>query len=238
MFVLALVLIYLVLAAQFESFVDPFVDPADRAARAGRRAARAVVLRQTLNIFSQIGLIMLVGLVTKNGILIVEFANQRRAAGAALRSRPCRKRPRRACVRFSMTTLATILGILPIALALGAGAESRISMGIAVIGGLLCGGAAHALCHSRDVRAAQARRASSQHVDVDRAAAAVRRSAALLSQWRYVAADAAAHAQPLSEMQHARHASTIRSHVLADWCARWRLEQSKRTQVRRFACGA
>jgi len=96
---------------------------------------------QTLNIFSQIGLIMLVGLVTKNGILIVEFANQRRAAGATSaliavgEAAAARLRP------ILMTTLATILGIVPIALALGAGSESRVSMGIAIIGGLLCGGA-------------------------------------------------------------------------------------------------
>jgi multidrug efflux pump subunit AcrB len=84
---------------------------------------------------------MLVGLVTKNGILIVEFANQRRQEGAATplvavkEAAAARLRP------ILMTTLATILGILPIALALGAGSESRMSMGIAVIGGLLCGGA-------------------------------------------------------------------------------------------------
>ena len=96
---------------------------------------------QTLNIFSQIGLIMLIGLVTKNGILIVEFANQRRAAGvsssrvAVQEAAAARLRP------ILMTTLAMILGILPIALALGAGSESRVSMGIAVIGGLVCGGA-------------------------------------------------------------------------------------------------
>src|SRR6185295_13688716 len=92
-----------------------------------------------LNVFSQIGLIMLIGLVTKNGILIVEFANQRRHAGVAdLRvavqeAAAARLRP------ILMTSLATVLGILPIALAIGAGSESRVSMGVAVIGGLVCG---------------------------------------------------------------------------------------------------
>jgi multidrug efflux pump len=89
----------------------------------------------TLNIFSQIGIIMLIGLVTKNGILIVEFANQRKAQGmsveeAIVGAAGARFRP------ILMTSLSTILGILPIALALGAGAESRVPMGVAVIGGL------------------------------------------------------------------------------------------------------
>jgi multidrug efflux pump len=91
---------------------------------------------QTLNIFSQIGIIMLIGLVTKNGILIVEFANQRKARGmnimeAIVGAAEARFRP------ILMTSLSTILGILPIALALGAGAQSRTSMGIGVIGGLI-----------------------------------------------------------------------------------------------------
>ncbi|MCL4151866.1 UNVERIFIED_CONTAM: hypothetical protein GTU68_011235 [Idotea baltica] len=91
---------------------------------------------ETLNIFSQIGIIMLIGLVTKNGILIVEFANQRKAQNmsitdAIVGAAKARFRP------ILMTSLSTILGILPIALALGAGAESRKSMGIAVIGGLV-----------------------------------------------------------------------------------------------------
>jgi multidrug efflux pump len=92
----------------------------------------------TLNIFSKIGIIMLIGLVTKNGILIVEFANQRQEAGLSIMeaikdASVARFRP------ILMTSLSTILGILPIALALGAGAESRTSMGIAVIGGLIIG---------------------------------------------------------------------------------------------------
>jgi len=91
---------------------------------------------ETLNIFSQIGIIMLIGLVTKNGILIVEFANQKKAQGEdihqAIQSAAIQRfRP------ILMTSLSTILGILPIALALGAGAESRVSMGLTVIGGLI-----------------------------------------------------------------------------------------------------
>jgi multidrug efflux pump len=140
-FLLALVLIYLVLAAQFESFIDPLVILLTVPLALAGALFALWYFGQTLNIFSQIGLIMLVGLVTKNGILIVEFANQRRAAGVASpliavqEAAAARLRP------ILMTTLATILGILPIALALGAGAESRVSMGIAVIGGLICGGA-------------------------------------------------------------------------------------------------
>jgi len=92
--------------------------------------------KQTLNIFSQIGIIVLIGLVTKNGILIVEFANQRRAAGLALvpaliEASVSRFRP------IVMTSLTVMLGSLPIALALGASAQSRISLGIVIIGGLL-----------------------------------------------------------------------------------------------------
>ena len=140
-FLLAIVLIYLVLAAQFESFIDPFVILLTVPLALAGALLSLWYCGQTLNIFSQIGLIMLIGLVTKNGILIVEFANQRRKAGApsalvaVQEAAAARLRP------ILMTTLATILGILPIALALGAGAESRVSMGIAVIGGLVCGGA-------------------------------------------------------------------------------------------------
>jgi multidrug efflux pump len=138
LFVLAVVLIYLVLAAQFESFLDPLVILLTVPLALAGALAALWYFGQTLNVFSQIGLIMLIGLVTKNGILIVEFANQRRATGlpravAVREAAAARLRP------ILMTTLATILGILPIALALGAGAESRVSMGIAVIGGLACG---------------------------------------------------------------------------------------------------
>lgn len=135
-FALALILIYLVLAAQFESFRDPFIIMFTVPLAIAGALLSLWFFDQTLNIFSQIGIIMLIGLVSKNGILIVEFANQRKAQGmtkldaikdaAAERFRP-----------ILMTSLSTILGILPIALALGAGSESRVSMGIAVVGGLV-----------------------------------------------------------------------------------------------------
>ncbi len=135
-FVLALILIYLVLAAQFESFRDPFTIMLTVPMALAGALASLWYFNQTLNIFSQIGQIMLIGLVTKNGILIVEFANQRKQQGlpvlAAIKdAAAARFRP------ILMTSLSTILGTLPIALALGAGSESRISMGIAVIGGLI-----------------------------------------------------------------------------------------------------
>ena len=135
-FMLALVLLYLILAAQFESFRDPLIIMFTVPLAVAGAFISLFVFGQTMNIFSNIGLVMLIGLVTKNGILIVEFANQKKSQGlnlfdavreaAVLRLRP-----------ILMTSFATILGTLPIALALGAGAESRVSMGIAVIGGLL-----------------------------------------------------------------------------------------------------
>ena len=135
-FVLALVLIYLVLAAQFESFRDPFIILFTVPLALGGALLSLWYFSQTLNIFSEIGIIMLIGLVTKNGILIVEFANQRKAVGqdrleAIKHASIARLRP------ILMTSLSTVLGTLPIALALGAGSESRVSMGIAVIGGLI-----------------------------------------------------------------------------------------------------
>jgi len=139
-FALALVLIYLVLAAQFESFRDPFTILLTVPLALAGALPALWIFGQTLNIFSQIGLIMLIGLVTKNGILIVEFANQRREAGAPSALAAVREAATARLRPILMTTLATILGILPIALALGAGAESRVSMGIAVIGGLAVGG--------------------------------------------------------------------------------------------------
>jgi multidrug efflux pump len=134
-FMLALVLIYLVLAAQFESFRDPLIIMFTVPLALAGAVISLWLFGNTLNIFSQIGIIMLIGLVTKNGILIVEFANQRKAAGlsrdeAIHDAAVARFRP------ILMTSLSTILGALPIALALGAGSGSRVSMGIAIIGGL------------------------------------------------------------------------------------------------------
>lgn len=135
-FILALVLIYLILSAQFESFVDPltimFTVPL---ALAGAFVC-LYIFGQTINIFSQIGMIMLIGLVTKNGILIVEFANQKREAGlskteAVLEASRLRLRP------ILMTSLAMALGTLPIALSLGAASTSRQPLGIVIVGGIL-----------------------------------------------------------------------------------------------------
>jgi multidrug efflux pump len=137
-FVFALLLIYFVLAAQFESFRDPLSILLTVPLALVGAAGSLWLTGQTLNIFSQIGMIMLIGLVTKNGILIVEFANQQRGRGLS----PLDAVREAAISRFRpvlMTSLSTILGILPIALALGAGAESRRSMGIAVVGGLVIG---------------------------------------------------------------------------------------------------
>lgn len=135
-FVFALVLIYLVLSAQFESFMDPLTIMFTVPLAIFGALLSLWLFDFTLNVFSQIGIIMLIGLVTKNGILIVEFANQRKAQGmsipeaiegaAAARFRP-----------ILMTSLSTILGILPIALALGAGSEGRVPMGVAVVGGMV-----------------------------------------------------------------------------------------------------
>lgn len=134
-FFLALVLIYLVLAAQFESFRDPLIIMFTVPLALAGAVLTLWYFGKTLNIFSQIGIIMLIGLVSKNGILIVEFANQRKAAGlnkakAIHDAAVARFRP------ILMTSLSTILGAVPIALALGAGSESRVSMGTAIIGGL------------------------------------------------------------------------------------------------------
>jgi multidrug efflux pump len=134
--VLAVVLVYLVLAAQFESYRDPLIVMFTVPLALCGALLALWYFNQTLNIFSKIGIIMLIGLVTKNGILIVEFANQRRHHGLGLveavkDAAASRFRP------ILMTSLATVLGTLPIALALGAGAKSRMPMGIAVVGGLL-----------------------------------------------------------------------------------------------------
>jgi len=135
-FGLALILIYLILAAQFESFIDPLIIMITVPLALAGAVLSLWIFGQTLNIFSEIGIIMLIGLVTKNGILIVEFANQKREQGedlmhATIDAAVSRFRP------ILMTSLATMLGALPIALAIGAGAKSRVSMGIVVIGGLL-----------------------------------------------------------------------------------------------------
>ncbi len=135
-FLIALAIIYLVLAGQFESFKDPLVIMFTVPLALAGALISLWYFNQTLNVFSQIGIIMLIGLVTKNGILIVEFANQRKEQGktmmeAVMEAAESRFRP------ILMTSLSTSLGILPIALALGAGSESRVSMGIGVIGGMM-----------------------------------------------------------------------------------------------------
>jgi multidrug efflux pump len=136
LFVIALVFIFLVLAAQFESFVHPLSILFSVPLAVFGALLTLFVFGMSLNIYSQIGLIMLIGLVTKNAILIVEYSNQRRARGeelidAVVRASRIRLRP------ILMTTLTTILGVLPIALGLGAGADSRKPLGLAVVGGLL-----------------------------------------------------------------------------------------------------
>jgi hydrophobe/amphiphile efflux-1 (HAE1) family protein len=135
-FGLALILIYLVLAAQFESFVDPFAIMLTVPLAVAGALLSLWMFNQTLNIFSEIGMIMLIGLVTKNGILIVEFTNQKREHGyekrkAVIEASTQRLRP------ILMTSLATSLGALPIALSLGAASTSRIPLGIVVVGGIL-----------------------------------------------------------------------------------------------------
>ena len=135
-FVLALILIYLLLAAQFESFVQPLLILFTVPMALAGAVFSLWYFNQTLNIFSQIGMIMLIGLVTKNGILIIEFTDQLRERGLSVREAVkqaaiARMRP------ILMTSLATVLGALPIALALGAGSKSRMGMGTVIIGGLL-----------------------------------------------------------------------------------------------------
>ena len=135
-FLLALVLIFLVLAAQFESFIDPLIIMITVPLALAGAVLSLWAFGQTINIFSQIGIIMLIGLVTKNGILIVEFANQKRRRGeqkipAAVDAAVARLRP------ILMTTLATTLGALPIALAFGSAGKSRVPLGIVIVGGML-----------------------------------------------------------------------------------------------------
>ena len=135
-FGLALLLIYLILAAQFESFIDPFIIILTVPMAVAGALFSLWLFGQTWNIFSQIGTIMLIGLVTKNGILIVEFANQLREEGkpklqAILEASESRLRP------ILMTSLAIALGALPIAMSLGAASTSRIGMGVVIVGGTL-----------------------------------------------------------------------------------------------------
>ena len=135
-FLLALVLIYLVLAAQFESFKDPFTIMLTVPLAIAGAFLSLWIFRQTINIFSEIGMIMLIGLVTKNGILIVEFANKKRDQGIPLRQAVIEAATQR-LRPILMTSLATSLGALPIALSLGSAATSRIPLGVVVVGGLL-----------------------------------------------------------------------------------------------------
>ncbi|MFA5420287.1 MAG: efflux RND transporter permease subunit, partial [Bacteroidales bacterium] len=135
-FLFALILVYLTLSGQFESFRDPMIIMFTVPLALAGALMSLFFFGQTLNIFSQIGIIVLIGIVTKNGILIVEFANQRRQAGlstkeAAIDATIQRFRP------ILMTSMSTILGALPIALALGESSTSRIPMGISIIGGLI-----------------------------------------------------------------------------------------------------
>ena len=137
-FALALVFIYLVLAAQFESFISPFVIMLTVPLAATGALLALKLTGGTLNVYSQIGLVMLVGLITKHGILIVEFANQLRGRGrekveAVIEAASLRLRP------ILMTTAAMVLGAVPLAIATGAGAESRSPIGWVIVGGLLLG---------------------------------------------------------------------------------------------------
>jgi multidrug efflux pump len=138
-FIFAILLIYLVLAAQFESLIDPFIILLTVPMAVTGALISLWVTHQSVNVFSEIGIIMLIGLITKNGILIVEFANQRKAEGlnvrdAVLAAAISRFRP------ILMTTLAMIFGTLPIALSLGTSSGSRTSLGIVVVGGLIFAG--------------------------------------------------------------------------------------------------
>jgi multidrug efflux pump len=135
-FVLALILIFLVLAAQFESFIDPLIIMITVPLAIAGALISLYMFDQTLNIFSQIGMIMLIGLVTKNGILIVDYANKKQLAGenkvhSAIDASVMRLRP------ILMTSLAMALGALPLALSLGDAATSRIPLGIVIVGGVL-----------------------------------------------------------------------------------------------------
>jgi multidrug efflux pump len=136
LFVLSVIFIYLVLAAQFESFIHPLTILLSVPLAVVGALVSLMIFGQSLNIYSQIGLIMLIGLVTKNSILIVEFANQLRRRGqetraAVLEAARIRLRP------ILMTSFATVFGVLPIAVGIGAGGEARSPLGIAVVGGMI-----------------------------------------------------------------------------------------------------
>ena len=135
-FVLAIVLIYLILAAQFESFKDPFVIMLTVPLAVAGALIFMFATGQTMNIFSQIGIIMLIGLVAKNGILIVEFANQKQGTGVA-KMQAIEEAALQRLRPILMTSASTILGLLPLTVATGEGANGRIAMGIAVVGGMV-----------------------------------------------------------------------------------------------------
>jgi multidrug efflux pump len=135
-FGLALLVVYLVLAAQFESFVQPVVILLSVPLAVAGALVTLFALGEAVNVYSQVGMVMLIGLMAKNGILIVEFANQLRDQGrtvreAAIEAAAVRLRP------ILMTVLSTVLGAVPLVLSTGAGAESRFSIGVVIIGGFL-----------------------------------------------------------------------------------------------------
>jgi multidrug efflux pump len=134
-FALALLVVFLVLAAQFESFIHPFVILLSTPLAVTGGLLALWVTGQSLNVFSQIGMVLLIGLMAKNGILVVEFANQLRDRGmsirdAVLEASVVRLRP------ILMTSIATVLGAVPLAMATGAGAESRQALGVVIVGGI------------------------------------------------------------------------------------------------------
>jgi len=134
-FALALLVVFLVLAAQFESFIHPFVILLSTPLAVTGGLFALWFTGQTLNVFSQIGMVLLIGLMAKNGILVVEFANQLRDRGmsirdAVLEASVVRLRP------ILMTSIATVLGAVPLAMATGAGAESRQALGVVIVGGI------------------------------------------------------------------------------------------------------